>query len=500
MLILLAANFSENDENGGDAGSNIGKQLCFVVFDILYVNDKSVLDLTLQQRMLLIKRCVNHSEKQIEIVQQKPASTTEEIIAALDQAIINREEGLMVKNLDSLYVPGERKEKWIKLKPEYIQGVVTDMDLLIIGGYYGSGIGRRGGTISHFLLGVAAPLQEGEDTPKKYLSFCKVGSGYSDQELKVLQKMLEKHWRAYDVNSPPAVIELVPPFKEKPDVWIEPKKSKILQVKAAQLVPSEKFMTRYTLRFPRVEKLRLDKNWNDSLDLIELQGICRSHQGTRTYKRISDVDRSPSEMAGKKRKVQKTKKTHTLVEHFQKADTSDLAKLSSLFSKREFCVLTGSNSHSKAQIERLLFQHDAESVQHPTSNTFCVIAEKQTLKVANLIKTATYDIVKPDWVIDSVAAGAILPLEPRYMLFTTLYTQQQFLHDIDEFNDHYTKDVSSSGLKDILKDLHNRPNFVEFYFNADQVAEFEFKYFLQTPWWGMFRNYAMYFDMYETVK
>lgn len=77
----------------------------------------------------------------------------------MDAAILNREEGIMVKNLDSTYLPHERKGYWIKLKPEYIDGVGDDLDLLIVGGYYSSGC-RRGGTISHFLLGVAGPKDD----------------------------------------------------------------------------------------------------------------------------------------------------------------------------------------------------------------------------------------------------------------------------------------------------------------------------------------------------
>jgi hypothetical protein len=56
-----------------------------------------------------------------------------------------------------------------------------------------------------------------------FYSFCKVGSGYSDSELKVLQKMLEKHWHVYKTTNPPPWLHLVEPFKEKPDVWIYPK-------------------------------------------------------------------------------------------------------------------------------------------------------------------------------------------------------------------------------------------------------------------------------------
>ena len=59
---------------------------------------------------------------------------------------------------------------------------VDDIDLLIVGGYYGTGIGRRGGTISHFMLAVPIPPQsqciEGDDQiqlPSVYYSFCKIG-------------------------------------------------------------------------------------------------------------------------------------------------------------------------------------------------------------------------------------------------------------------------------------------------------------------------------------
>lgn len=59
----------------------------------------------------------------------------------------------MIKRLDSKYVPDERKNAWVKLKPEYLDGVGDELDLLILGGFYGSGERRRG-NVSHFLLGV----------------------------------------------------------------------------------------------------------------------------------------------------------------------------------------------------------------------------------------------------------------------------------------------------------------------------------------------------------
>lgn len=482
----------------------MGKQLCFIVFDILLVNDKVVVDLPLSQRILLVKRCVEPADKIIEIVEQKSASTTQEIITALDAAIMNREEGIMVKNLNSTYIPGERKEKWIKLKPEYIDGLVNDMDLLIIGGYYGTGIGRRGGTISHFLLGIPAPVvndnvTEGDSKnqkPNKYLSFCKVGSGYTDQELKILQKMLEKYWRVFNPSSPPDCIELVPPCKEKPDVWIDPKKSKILQVKAAQLVPSEKFMTRYTLRFPRVQKLRLDKNWYDSMDWNELQTLTK--QGRATSKRYSEIDKlndDEDEPPKKKRKITKTtRRSLTVLPAFQQVDTKGLSIIGSLFSGNEICVLTGNLLHSKSDIEKLVYQHGATCSQYPTESTSYVIAEKKTLRVSNIIATGGFDIIKPNWIVECTNENILLPLEPKFMLFSTSSTSNKFSESIDKFGDHFSRHVTPNSLKHTLSQISKIRPFTPSEIEAEEKSLFD-----DIPWWAIFRNYKIYLDRYQVV-
>ncbi len=48
------------------------------------------MDLTLQQRMLLLKRCIKPKPKVVEIVEQKEAHTNNDIIEALDSAIMTR--------------------------------------------------------------------------------------------------------------------------------------------------------------------------------------------------------------------------------------------------------------------------------------------------------------------------------------------------------------------------------------------------------------------------
>ena len=86
------------------------------------------------------------------------------MVDALNAAIDRREEGLVLKDPDSVYRPNARtRGGWIKVKPEYSGGLCDQCDLVIMGGYFGTGR-KGGGIVSHFLLGVA--VDEGEQVSR----------------------------------------------------------------------------------------------------------------------------------------------------------------------------------------------------------------------------------------------------------------------------------------------------------------------------------------------
>ena len=85
----------------------------------------------------------------------------EEVVAALNDAIDRREEGLIIKQPSSLYRPDKRKGNavhyntdrskycifvfavgsgWLKIKPEYVDSLSDQLDVIIIGGYFGVGV------------------------------------------------------------------------------------------------------------------------------------------------------------------------------------------------------------------------------------------------------------------------------------------------------------------------------------------------------------------------
>ena len=61
------------------------------------------------------------------------------MIRSLNNAIDACDEGIMIKDPDSVYKPGSRtKSGWIKIKPEYQKDLTDTCDLVILGGkdYY----------------------------------------------------------------------------------------------------------------------------------------------------------------------------------------------------------------------------------------------------------------------------------------------------------------------------------------------------------------------------
>lgn len=80
----------------------------------------------------------------------------------------NMEEGLVVKDLESQYILGEKArglQHWVKMKPEY-SDQTTNLDVIVLGAYYSEGK-RRSGRIASFLIGVAEDMDIEEETPTK---------------------------------------------------------------------------------------------------------------------------------------------------------------------------------------------------------------------------------------------------------------------------------------------------------------------------------------------
>ena len=425
------------------------QHLAYMVFDILYIktNDEEELDLMkkpLTERKQLLDRCVENVKHRVEKVPGKRMTGTKAVLDEFNKAIERDEEGIIAKQVNSLYVPDDRSTLWLKLKTDYIEGIGDSLDLLIIGGFYGSE--RRthaGDDINHitvFLMAIANKVDLKDPRRSKFVPFCKVGTGYSMEELQQLRDRLRGCMRPYNLNSPP---DYWPPWtpsaSERPDyVVTDPSKSLILELRGAELVKTEKFPAGLCLRFPKVSRVRFDKSWDQCMTVAEIQGLTQSLiQGEKQVTQIEEGEQ-PTQPAEKKRKSA-GKKTGEVVTTFKDTDTSDVQQASQLFAGREFFFVTLKGfAKTKEEMERLVVMHGGSKVQNYMKSTTDVIASDDTvLKVRNLTQKNDLDVVRPEWVLACIEHMDLLDLRPKFMLHTSSRTAHDFHSNYSPYGDPY---------------------------------------------------------------
>ncbi|XP_053273000.1 DNA ligase 4 [Pleuronectes platessa] len=458
-----------------------GLQTCFCVFDVLLINNQKFGNEPLKKRYEVINTVFTPVKGRIHLVQKSDARTMQEVVNALNDAIDGREEGIMVKDPLSIYKPDKRGEGWLKIKPEYVDGLMDELDLLIIGGYWGKG--RRGGMMSHFLCGVAEAPKPGEK-PSVFHSFCRIGSGYTMKELYDLGLKLAKHWKVYRKNDPPASILCA---TEKPEVYIEPCNSVIIQVKAAEIVGSDMYRTSCTMRFPRIEKIREDKEWHQCLTLAELDQFRNKALGKLASRHLCINNDEPQK---KKRKVApKPKKVGGLIDHFKPQDLSGVTKETDMFEDVEFCVLNGTEDHPKAELEQGVVRCGGIVVQNPGHDTYCVVAGVENMRVKNLISANKHDMVWASWLLECLQQKEVVPWQPHHMIHMSPSTREHFAKEYDSYGDSFQVDTDEQQLREVFDRIGSGDQQA-----AVDVGQVEQRYGWDDLPTSMFRPFTVYMD------
>jgi len=224
-------------------------------FDVLYYNGKSCLELGYDERRNLLEKIV----KEDDFAKHVPMSivTNEsEIEEVLENSINSGCEGLMLKMLDKPYQAGSRGNYWLKLKREYRNELGDSLDLVVIGAFFGKG--RRTGRYGTLLLATY------DDDQDMFTSICKVGTGFTDEDLDQL----------YQILSNKVTIKKNPRIDSdmEADVWFEPEL--VVEVVASEITLSPihkaardtiRKNTGLALRFPKFTgKIRVEKAAEDA--------------------------------------------------------------------------------------------------------------------------------------------------------------------------------------------------------------------------------------------
>ena len=217
--------------------------VAFVIFDLLWVNGRSLLKTPLRERREQLGTLT--LPPQFQRANVTPARSAAEIERIFQDARQRLNEGLMIKDAESFYLPGTRGMFWFKLKRE-----LATLDVVVVAAELGHG--KRNNVLSDYTFAVR------DETTGELLPIGKAYSGLTDAEIAQLtehfkQNTIGDHGRYRRVN---------------PNV--------VLEVAFNSIQPSTRHASGLALRFPRIKAIRHDKNV-DTIDTLQYARELAAH-------------------------------------------------------------------------------------------------------------------------------------------------------------------------------------------------------------------------------
>ncbi len=223
--------------------------VAYVVFDVILASEEVTLDRPLSERDEIVDRhfpangriepeLLRGQQANLLFEEERPVSgwvlrapvrradSAEQLEAYFEQAMARGNEGLMIKDLQSPYMPGRRGRWWLKLKRE-----LATLDVVVTAVEYGHG--KRVHVLSDYTFAV----RKGEEL----VNIGKAYSGLTDIEIATMTEWFLAHTTADHGFS-----------RE-----VEPKI--VLEVAFNAIMRSDRHDSGYALRFPRIVRIRRDK-------------------------------------------------------------------------------------------------------------------------------------------------------------------------------------------------------------------------------------------------
>lgn len=428
----------------------------FRVFDLVFWNNRDFTKQPLWNRLKSLEFIIKEVPGRFEIHPRQICTAPSEIEPYLRKIIQNSSEGIMLKNPSSEYTLDDRPSSWIKVKPDYMTEFGENLDCVIIGGYYGTG--RRGGMLSSFLCGLRASKQQIDDGiahPEKFFSFFKVGGGIKQEDYAELQRLLpEEKWHDWNPKSAGKFIELAggERYTEKPDRWIRPSESVVIEVKAASVEDSNSFSVQKTLRFPRFRSIRTDKAWFDALDIDEWNEL--------RFKVKQEENQKMEMKMEQKRKTKSAKRQRRELTVTGSNDAVTIEK-SKLFNGMSFYIPANSTNLGlkKEQIGDLVKENGGDVVYQAlmvADGNAIVLADRVNLELGSLLKVeGVSHVVSPKWVLDCIKQQFLLPYEDEHLFRPPGFqTPDDMLalaaENTDQHGDSYCRDLDADEMEKLF--------------------------------------------------
>src|SRR5919198_1168891 len=220
--------------------------LVYVVYDIMYFNGQNLIRKSIKERKEILSN-IHFKEPIINSI-YKLVNSEEDIIAMFEKSRDIGHEGLVVKDPDSHYHPGKRGRYCVKLKKE-----LDTIDAVIVIAEYGHG--KRAGVLSDYTFAVTDDDSNNNNSVSNLRTIGKAYSGLTDDEIHQMTKRLKS------IMIKDEGIRII----VKPEI--------VLEVAFDSIQKSNRHNSGFALRFPRIKRIREDKNVSDIDSLQKVKQI-----------------------------------------------------------------------------------------------------------------------------------------------------------------------------------------------------------------------------------
>ncbi len=215
----------------------------FFAFDLLYLDGHTLFETPLHDRLAKLRTILREGAP-IRIGDSSPVRDAAHVDQLFDQARARANEGLVVKDPNSIYTPGRRGKSWLKYKK-----ALATLDCVVT--YAQLGNGKRRAVLSDLTFGVRRDDGEIVNIGKAY-------SGLTDAEIATTTEHFKN--TTIEVHGPVHRVE--------PTI--------VLEIAFDRIQESKRHKAGYALRFPRIVRIRDDKT---VAEISTLDDVRRIYEG-----------------------------------------------------------------------------------------------------------------------------------------------------------------------------------------------------------------------------
>ncbi len=230
--------------------------VALVIFDLLWIDGRAVLDEPLQERRRLLESL--KVEHPFLLARVEEATSPDDLDRIFAETRERGNEGLMVKDPNSPYTPGRRGLAWLKLKRP-----LATLDVVVTAVEWGHG--KRKGVLSDYTFAVL------DAKVGKLVNIGKAYTGLTDAEIATMtEKFLKMQVRDLGYG-----------YAVRPEV--------VLEVAFDSIQRSNRHASGFALRFPRIVRIRDDKPVEEVDTLERVEQLYDRYFGEKAEVPLSEV-------------------------------------------------------------------------------------------------------------------------------------------------------------------------------------------------------------------